>query len=86
MARNPWLERFPLALAAVIPSRAGEGWIVQDAAGDRLLLDTPDYAGWQLLALSGGHPIAVAGEWDGRTLCPLSAYAGGRFVALPTGA
>lgn len=85
LARNPWLERFPLALAAVIPSRTGEDWIVQDAAGDRLLLDTPNYTGWQLLALSGGHPIAVVGEWDGHMLCPLCAHTGERFVALPTG-
>jgi hypothetical protein len=85
LAANPWLERFPLALAAVIPSRTPEGWSIQDAAGDTIRLDAPDYAGWQLLALSGGHPIAVAGEWDGRMLCPLSAHAGGRYVALHTG-
>ncbi|MCC7207224.1 MAG: SWIM zinc finger family protein [Anaerolineae bacterium] len=84
LARNPWLERFPLALASIIPYRTEDGWWVQDTAGDRLPLDAPDHAGWQLLALSGGHPIGLAGEWDGRTLCPLSAYADGRFVALPT--
>ena len=31
--------------------------------------------GWRLLALSGGAPIALCGEWDGRHYLPLSAWA-----------
>ena len=36
-----------------------------------LQLHTSD--GWALLALSGGQPLTVQGEWDGASLRPLSA-------------
>ena len=36
-----------------------------------LQLHTSD--GWALLALSGGQPLTVQGEWDGTSLRPLSA-------------
>jgi hypothetical protein len=34
------------------------------------------------LALSGGHPIDVFGEWDGYSFSPLSAVAEGRLASL----
>lgn len=32
--------------------------------------------GWQLGALSGGHPLSIFGEWLGERLRPLSAWRG----------
>ena len=29
--------------------------------------------GWALLALSGGQPLSLMGEWNGETLRPLAA-------------
>jgi hypothetical protein len=78
---NPWIERIPLGLRGVIPQRTGR-WIVRDASGDFLKLDVTDQIGWPLVALSGGHPIGIAGEWDGECFRPLSAWAEGRFVRL----
>jgi hypothetical protein len=82
LARSPWIERFPLALAAVTPLRDGERWLVRDAEGRALPLARRFARGWRLLALSGGRPLALFGEWDGQALLPLSAWAEERFVVL----
>ena len=82
LARLPWLERFPLALAAVTPEPAGEGWQVRDQHGQALPLARQFAGGWRLMALSGGHALALFGEWDGQALLPLSAWAEGEFRAL----
>ncbi len=82
LACNPWIEQFPFTLQAVIPLRQDEGWVLRDSVG-YLLPITPRFAqGWQLLALSGGHPITVFGEWNGREFFPLSALAEDKFVVF----
>lgn len=79
MAQNPWLERFPLFLVEIIPSlRDRDGWIV-DTQGYQLPL-RPGFDAWSLLALSGGHPVQLFGEWNGHSLLPLSLWADQRFV------
>jgi hypothetical protein len=81
LARNPWLERYPMAVADVVPEQAQTGgWSVVDAAGWRVPIVGD--AGWQLVALSGGEPITVFGEWDGFSLLPLSAMGEESFTAL----
>jgi hypothetical protein len=30
--------------------------------------------GWHLLALSGGHPVTLFGEWDGDQFLPMSVW------------
>ena len=83
LARNPWIEQFPVALQAVIPT-------FNDDGSCRGLCDTDGYMiplvglnsqhKWQLLALSGGHPIGIFGEWNGDRFLPLSVYAESTFV------
>ncbi len=82
LALNPWLERFPMPLQAVVPVRRTERWFVEDADGCLLPLVPRFDKGWPLVALSGGHPVSVFGEWDGDTLLPLSVWAEDRFVEL----
>lgn len=82
LAQTPWIEQFPTLLGAVIPLRQGERWAVCDSAGDLLPLHISAAQGWTLLALSGGHPLILFGEWDGSRLTPLSAWADGGFVTL----
>ncbi len=77
-AGNPWIERLPLALAAVVPGRRGHGWGVADPTGDWLPMEAPAERLWSLLALSGGRPLGLSAEWDGRTLHPLGAWTGTR--------
>jgi hypothetical protein len=71
LGRQPWQERFLCALRAVTPiyDATKEEWWVRDDTGAALPLASGDY--WRLLALSGGRPVALAGEWDGDVLLPL---------------
>jgi hypothetical protein len=73
----PWIEQFPLLLQAVVPIRVDEAWLIQDAKGVVLPLSPrlEPKQGWQLLAVSGGYPLTLFGEWDGTDLLPLSVWA-----------
>ncbi len=82
LARDPWLEQFPLALGEVLPLRDGDGWLVRDSDGRALSIARRFERGWELLALSGGKPLDLFGEWDGDVLLPLSVWAEGQFVRL----
>lgn len=83
LAANPWLDRWPLVLEGVVAGAGG----LRDATDHAIPLrfdDGPagEEAYWRLLAMSGGHPIGVAGEWEHGRFLPLAASAHGRFVAL----
>jgi hypothetical protein len=80
----PWIEQFPLLLQAVVPIREGDRYRVRDTQGAVLPLvaNLDPRQGWQLLALSGGHPLALFGEWDGTELLPLSVWMEDCFYEL----
>ncbi|MBX7223962.1 MAG: SWIM zinc finger family protein [Blastocatellia bacterium] len=81
LTQNPWIETFPLLLKNVVPhSSMGKHHFLQDRERHVLPLATGFEGVWQLLAISGGHPITVFGEWNGKTLLPLSAWAEQQFV------
>jgi hypothetical protein len=80
LTRFPWIERFPLALRSVIPFQEGETWGVQDSDQRWIPLAKNFLHGWRLLAISGGQPIGVFGEWNGERLLPLSAWSERFFV------
>ena len=79
LAKLPWIDRELLVLDAVVPVVATT-WRVTDARGRSLPLHGTRHD--LLLAASGGHPITVAGEWDGYGLWPLAAWSEGRPVPL----
>ena len=84
LSRQPWLDLFPCALRDVVPLRARDGrWYLADGAGAALPLASGEH--WRLLALSGGRPLDLTGEWDGETIRPLAAIAEGAYHQL-TGA
>ena len=72
LGQDPWLDTWP-ALLEVTPARAPLP-CVSDAAGDALPLDPGAADCWPLLALSGGRPVTVAGEWTPRGLWPLTTW------------
>jgi hypothetical protein len=80
LAQNPWLVRLPVLLSAVIPIRGEEGWRLRDGVEKSVRLSASDETCWRLLALSGGRPMSVFGEWTGDRLEPLGAWAEGRYV------
>lgn len=73
-AKNPWNELLPIALRAVVPLRAPDGWRLRDLAGCELPMSRSFPHVWRLAALSGGHPLDVFGEWDGTAIMPLSVF------------
>ena len=82
LALNPWIEAIPAPLLRVVPVRRGEQWFARDSDGRVLPLKCEATSGWKWTALSGGHPIAIFGEWNGRSLLPISAWADDRYVEL----
>lgn len=82
LSRQPWLSLFPLLLRDVYPLRSGDSWILRDGSGHFLPLGAYVESGWKLLAISGGQPLTVFGEWDGERLLPLSTWAGERLILL----
>ena len=82
VALNPWLEEWPVVLAAAVPDgRDGGPWTAGTDDG-ALPLGGPESARWRLLAVSGGRPISLFGLWNGDTLTPLAAGDGSRTVPL----
>jgi hypothetical protein len=81
LASNPWLDRFPVGLCAVVPARDGDGWALVDENEGTLRLARRHDA-WPLIALSGAHRIDIFGELEGDELTPLAAAADGRTVLL----
>ncbi|MBM4259344.1 MAG: SWIM zinc finger family protein [Deltaproteobacteria bacterium] len=81
LAQNPWLERIPVLLTEVVPVAVTDShWCLQDTASRTLSIHPRFSQHWELLALSGGHPTPLFGEWNGEYLLPLSVWANGRFV------
>ncbi len=80
LAQDPWLERWPVALTSVWPQITDDQQWVQDVGGSVWPLAPAFAAPWELLALSGGRPVGVFGEWNGRTLLPLAAWVDGALV------
>ena len=72
IAANPWIPLHPLHCHGATPCRHGEGFGL-DWAGRHLPLTLNETQGWALLALSGGQPLSVMGEWNGEALRPLAA-------------
>lgn len=78
---QPWLDRFPCVIDAATPLIDPDGaWHLCDRAGAALRLAGRDH--WKLLALSGGQPLDLAGEWDGEALLPLGASVDGTYFPL----
>lgn len=82
IACNPWLTDFPVALKNVIILQYNNTWMLRDT--EKFLLPIlPSFSqAWHLLALSGGHPFAIFGEWNGDYLRPFSAYYAGEFMSF----
>jgi SWIM zinc finger len=81
LAADPWLERWPMVLAGVVPAKVGDQWCLADG-GAGVPLDPAAGAPWRLVAAAGGRPVTVAGEWTAGGLRPLSVWLGDRLVGL----
>jgi hypothetical protein len=82
LAADPWLDQWPILLDAVTPAVRGNRWHLVDRAGDGLLVTGVAGVPWRLVAVAGGRPVTVAGEWSPEGLRPLTAWLDGRPVPL----
>lgn len=79
LAKNPWIEKFPVSLSKVIPIQQNDHWFVRDEEKHLLPVKSKFNHHWQLLTLSGGYPFNIFGEWDGEYFLPLSVWVENRF-------
>jgi hypothetical protein len=86
LGRQPWQERFLCTLRSAVPSYdpAANRWLIRDEEGAALPLRDDDLWGdhWRLLAISGGAPVTLAGEWNGEELLPLGIVADRTYYQL----
>jgi hypothetical protein len=83
LAAQPFLERYPVMLAGLTPDVTDHGRLIT-SDGRQLALHPAFRRSRHLLALSGGHPLTLVGEWDGCFLLPLSVWHGGRLYNIET--
>lgn len=80
IAAEPWLERYPVCIEAT-PAPLGNGrWALTDSTGS-----VPIVPGFfrlaELVAVSGGEPLTLAGEWSAEGVLPLTVWTDGCAVA-----
>jgi hypothetical protein len=82
LAVNPWIETFPFLLKDIRPYQQNQQWLVVDHVGRALPVSSRFDHVWRLLALSGGQPLDLFGEWNGTTFLPLTAGVNNRLLRL----
>ncbi len=81
LSHQPWLDLFPCTLHSVTPVRLGaDRWVIAETSNQALPLSKGEH--WRLLAVSGGQPLDLAGEWDGTSLAPHAALIDGALYRL----
>ena len=80
LGQDPWLAEWPAVMAGV-PVPDEPRWRFVDGSGRAVPLLGAEPA-WPLLAVSGGYPVALAGEWSPAGLTPLTVWHGDRAVQL----
>ncbi|MDY6899138.1 MAG: SWIM zinc finger family protein [Cyanobacteriota bacterium] len=86
LAKNPWLEQFPAAMNRIIPLKQNDSWFIRDEEKRLLPVKSRFKNNWQLLAISGGYPIDIFGEWDGESFSPVSVWVNNQYFSLPCSA
>lgn len=80
LEEDPWLTTWP-ALLAGTPLLTGQAWHLADSSGAAVPLLGRESL-WTLLAVSGGSPVTVAGEWRPDGFLPLTVWHADRAVRL----
>lgn len=83
LSRNPWSYALPCLLVAVTPTVEDDVFYLLDTQGAAYRLEgIAEETGYSLLAVSGGYPISLFGEWLDDKLYPLSLIEGDRIITL----
>ena len=81
-ARLPWIERHPILLRAAMVTATTSPLRVKDGDGRSLPVWLGFRDRYRLLAVTGGMPAPLFGEWDGAALRPLTVWGETGAVAL----
>lgn len=83
IASNPWLESFPIALNNVRAMMSPEQELLL-IDNNMTIIPQKITKGldWHLLALTGGQPFSIFGEWNGEAFLPLSLICDGHYHRL----
>jgi hypothetical protein len=81
VAGCPWVGLHPVVLCDARPLRHGDHLLLL-IDGRALTVSLGDADAWTLLAVSGGRPLNLAGEWDGQAFAPLTAWSSGNPLWL----
>ncbi|MDO3645433.1 SWIM zinc finger family protein [Nocardia mangyaensis] len=83
LSDDPWLRAWPALLTDVVPVLDERGWQLVDAGGTALPLPA-GVRPWRLIAIAGGHPVTVSGEWRADGFDPVSVFSAGEVSDLET--
>lgn len=82
LASNPFLSQFPLLMDQLSPNQHQEHWGLTDSQGRWVPIQSSFRKIWEMIALSGGHPMTTFGEWNGHSFLPLGILHEGKWVGL----
>ncbi len=82
LAANPWLPQIPAYLKNVVAVYQAPNFFLIDSQKKAIPLWVSESIGLQILAVSGGHPLNLMGEWQDGCLLPLAMEADGQFISL----
>ena len=84
LCTDPWLSKFPANFNNVTIQQIEQRFFVVDSSARSILISNNAETSWRLLALAGGLPITLFGEYDGRTLHVFSLLMDDRVVSIDT--
>lgn len=79
LARDPWLDTWPVVLGPVVPA-LDAGWYLVDDEDAAVPLVSGEH--WRLAAVAGGRRVVVGGEWSAAGFRPLTVWTAERLVRL----
>ncbi len=82
LSQNPWIKPYPVLIEHIIPLKKGKQLLLVDKTGKQLPAKTSENNSWKLLAISGGRPIQLFGEWDNQLIEPLSVLLADRIISF----
>ncbi|MEM6501239.1 MAG: SWIM zinc finger family protein [Cyanobacteria bacterium P01_C01_bin.89] len=82
LKQNPWLEQYPMLLKQACLMYEEERYWVQDLAGYVLPVSPRFQDSLKLLAISGGHPMPIFGQWNREIFLPLGILNKGQLIGM----
>ncbi len=82
LAANPWLLYMPVYLKGMAIVYQAPDFLLLDNRKQAVPLMASEDVGLQILAVSGGHPMNLTGEWQDGCLLPLAMEANGQLLAI----